>query len=345
MRIIHRLLLVAITISRLTITAPVHAQTIPDLAWRPHRWDAAHGVLFLGKNVMLRRTGRLLRSYRENGSQRGADIDLFKDFPDLQEASVDDFAAGPAGTTLIVAELIYSARLVKHSLLTYDSAGALRAVVDIAPYSAEAITTDEQGNIFVLGEREDAREGDPPYPLLIKYDPSGNILGRAIYSNVFKDGSDAIQFFGFLGPGEGMVSASVMLQGGNLYVYAPDQNEVLICAVDGKIVRRAKLDDVLSNVARADKVHRAAIADVAFLDENHVVLYLTEYVKPDDPQVVDIANMHTAAYWVDLTSKKFKLILEGEPGLNPGFLGISGNQLLTLARGQRGFEIQSHALP
>jgi hypothetical protein len=102
---------------------------------------------------------------------------------------------------------------------------------------------------------------------------------------------------------------------------------------------------VLLNVARADKVHRAAIADVAFLDENHVVLYLTEYVKPDDPQVVDISNMHTAAYWVDLTTKTCKRILQGEPGLNPGFVGISSNRLLTLGRGNRGFKIQSHDLP
>jgi hypothetical protein len=68
-------------------------------------------------------------------------------------------------------------------------------------------------------------------------------------------------------------------------------------------------------------------------------------VKPDDPQVSDIPNMHTAAYWVDLRTKTSKLSLQGEPGLNPGFVGISANQLLTLARGQRGFEIQSRALP
>jgi hypothetical protein len=209
---IRHLLFVAIAISRLTLTAPVHAQTIPnDQAWRPHRWDAAHGVLFLGKDVVLRKTGPPLRSYSSDGSQRGADINLFKDFPDLEKAKVDDFAAGPAGTTVIAAELIYSPRLVNRSLLTYDLAGALRSAVDIAPYWAEAIATDEEGNIFVLGESEDEREGDPPYPLLIEYDPSGNILARAIYSNVFKDGSDAIQFFG---RGEEKVSASVMLEGG-----------------------------------------------------------------------------------------------------------------------------------
>jgi hypothetical protein len=342
MRIIRSLLFVSIAVSLVT-PAPVYAETIPhDQAWMRHRWDAAHGVLFLGKNFVLRKMNPPLRSYNDDGSQHGADINLFKDFPDIQEATVDDFAAGPAGTTFIAAVLIYGPRTVKNVVLTYDSAGYLRAVVDIAPYSAEAITADDQGNVFVLGERSDEREGDAPYPLLIKYDPSGNVVGRALNSDLFKDGSDGIQYFG---RGYERVSASLSLQDGNLYVYAPDENEVLVCAVDGKILRRAKLDDVLLSVARSDKVHRAAIADVGFTDENHVVLYLTEYVGPEEPNVTDISNMHTAAYLVDLTTKKFKLILRGEPGLNPGFVGVSGNSLLTLARGHGGFEIERHDLP
>ena len=342
MRVIRSLLFVATAIS-LVAPAPAHAQAIPsDQVFAPYRWDAARGVLFLRKNFVLRKMNPPLRSYNDDGSQRGADIDLFKDFPDIQEATVDDFAAGPAGTTFIAAVLIYGPRTVKNVVLTYDSAGYLRAVVDIAPYSAEAITADDQGNVFVLGERNDEREGDAPYPLLIKYDPSGNVVGRALNSNLFKDGSDGIQYFG---RGYERVSASVSLQDGNLYVFAPDDNEVLVCTVDGKILRRAKLDDVLLSVARSDKVHRAAIADVGFSDENHVALYLTEYVEPEEPNVTDISNMHTAAYLVDLTTKKFKLILRGEPGLNPGFVGVSGNRLLTLARDKGGFEIQWHDLP
>src|SRR5580693_2638695 len=342
MRVIRSLLFVAIAIN-LVALAPARSQIIPDdQVFGLYRWDAARGVLFFRKNFLLRKMNSPLRSYNDDGSQRGADINLFKDFPDIQEATVDDFAAGLAGTTCIAAELIYGPRTVKNVVLTYDSAGYLRAVVDIAPYSAEAITADDQGNVFVLGERSDEREGDAPHPLLIKYDPSGNVVGRALNSDLFKDGSDGIQYFG---RGYERVSASLSLQDGNLYVYAPDENEVLVCAVDGKILRRAKLDDVLLSVARSDKVHRAAIADVGFTDENHVVLYLTEYVGPEEPNVTDISNMHAAAYVVDLTTRKFKLIPRGEPGLNPAFVGVSGKSLLTLARDKGGFEIQLHDLP
>jgi hypothetical protein len=60
--------------------------------------------------------------------------------------------------------------------------------------------------------------------------------------------------------------------------------------------------------------------------------------------VIDSGNMHTAAYLVDLKTKKFKLILRGEVGLAPAFLGVKGNMLLTLAPGERGFDIQGHSL-
>jgi hypothetical protein len=65
----------------------------------------------------------LLRGYHEDGSRYGADIDLFKDSPDIQKAVVNECAAGPAGTTAIAADLIYGPRQVNHAILIYVSAG------------------------------------------------------------------------------------------------------------------------------------------------------------------------------------------------------------------------------
>jgi|SRR5579862_1631672 len=244
------LLFVALLITSARFAVP-QAQPIPiSPSSYTHRWDAAHGVFFLQKNTLLLKDSPPLRSYNDDATQRSADINLFKDFPDAQRAHVDDFAAGPGGTTIVAAQLIYAPRLVKSVILTYDSTGTLRTIVHPEPYSAEAITVDDEGNMYLLGERTDEREGDPPYPLLIKYDPSGNVLSRAIYSNIFKGGSDAIQSFG---PGEELVSATVALQNGDMYIFAPDEKEVLICSVDGKILRRAMLQNILQAVARADK--------------------------------------------------------------------------------------------
>jgi len=340
MKVIHSLLPAVITLASATVVAQYTPGVFSGAeSSRLHRWDPTHGVLFLRKSFLLQKTSPPLRSYYEDGSQRGAEINLFKDFPDAEKASVSDFAAGPAGTTVIAAVLIYDRRHAKNVILTYDSTGNLRTAFDID--GAEAITTDEQGDIYVLGEGNDPNPGNPPNPLLVKFDPSGRVIGRLLDSSTFKTGSDAIEDFG---PAHEMVSASVMVNDGKLYVYAPSERQVLISALDGKILSRVGLEDVATAIGRADKVHRAAISDVAFVDENHVALYLTEHVDPEEPYTVDYSNMHTAIYLIDLTAKSFKLILRGEPGANPAFVGTKGNKLLTLTSRQQGLDIQAHDL-
>lgn len=342
MGLVRRLLLVIVGFYSTIFAAQVQSQIPPRFGLpQLHRWDTAHGILFMGRNLVLQKTSPPLRAYNEDGLRYGSDINLFKDFPDVEKVVVDDFAAAPAGATLIAATLIYGRRSVKQVLLTYDTAGELRQVVDTAPYSAEAITSDDQGNVYLLGERTDERETDPPYPLLIKYDSSGNIVGRAIDSDIFKSGSSAIEDFG---PGYEIVRASVMVNDGKLYLYAPSERQVLVCSQEGKILRRAALENVAGKIASADGVSRAAISEVAFVDENHVVLYLTEYIRPGEPGVEDYTNMHTAIYLVDLTTKSFKLILRGEPDADPVFLGTRGRQLFTLTMGDKGSEIQTHDL-
>jgi hypothetical protein len=314
-----------------------------EVSWtessRLHRFDATHDVLFFRRGFFLQKSSPPLRSYNEDGTQRGADISLFKDFPDLEKASVDDFAAGPAGTTLIAAELIYGPRHVKNVILTYDSTGDLRAALNIS--SAEAIATDEQGDVYVLGQDNDPSPRNPKHPLLVEFDPSGRIIGSFLDESTFKTGSDAIEDSG---PGHEMVSATVMMSDGKLYIYAPSEKQVVICSLDGKILRRAALDEVAAKIARADKVTRAPISDVGFVDDHQVVLYVTEYVEPDEPNVDNLPKVRTAAYLVDLTTKRFKLILRGKLDLTQAFVGVEGDQVLTLTRTQQGFEIQRHDL-
>lgn len=304
-----------------------------------HRWDPTYGVLFFRRNFLLEKSSPPLRSYNEDGSQRGADINLFKDFPSAEKAGVNDFAAGPAGTTLIAATINYGLRHIKNVILTYDSTGNLRTAIDV--HDVEAITTDEQGNLYVLGEGNDPGPSKPPNPLLVEFDPTGRVIGRFLDSSTFKTGSDALDDFG---PADEMVNASVMVSDGKLFIYAPSERQFLMCSPDGKILRRSWLEDVAMKIGQADKVNRAAISDVAFVDDNHVVLSVTEHVEPEAPNVRDYSNRHTAVYLVDLATEKFNLIVRGEPGLNPAFVGVKGDQVLTLTRSQQGFEIQRHDL-
>jgi hypothetical protein len=306
------------------------------------RWDAAQGVLFFGKHFRVQKDTPL-PSYNADGTQRGADIDLYKDFPRLDHPNIDDFAAGTNGTTIIAVELMFGPKDGKYLILTYDADGKLLSEFDPRPYTANAIAADDEGNIYLLGDSSDETDDGPPYPLLMKYDSSGNVIGRAIPSNVFKSGSDAID--DLFNRGEEPVSSSVALLDGKLFVYAPSEKELLVCSPDGKILRRVNLETVAANIARADKVHHAEIADVAFVDRDHVVLSVMEYLKAGEPNVLDIRNLRTAAYLVDLTTQEFKLILRGEQDLYPAFLGVKENQLITLSRGEQGWEMGAHDLP
>src|ERR1700730_4148792 len=80
-------------------------------------WDSTNQVLFFGYGV---EPAGLVRGY-EGVRQRGADINIFKEFPGLQEVIVDGLTAGPDDTTLIAAILTYEGHHVRRVILTYNS--------------------------------------------------------------------------------------------------------------------------------------------------------------------------------------------------------------------------------
>jgi hypothetical protein len=137
----------------------------------------------------------------------------------------------------------------------------------------------------------------------------------------------------------------VALLDGKLFVYAPSDKELLVRTPDGKILGRTNLGGVAAKIAKADNAHLAKIASVAFVDRDHVVLSLREYLKSGQPNSMDIRNLRTVAYLVDLTTKEFKLILKAEQDLYPAVLGMKGNQFVTLSRSEQGYEMVTHDLP
>ena len=81
-------------------------------------WDSTNQVLFCVKGF----PGSPIRAYTGK-SQRGADIDVFKDFPDLQKYYGTRVTAGPNGTTFIATTLNFGDLNVREVVLTYDSTG------------------------------------------------------------------------------------------------------------------------------------------------------------------------------------------------------------------------------
>lgn len=316
------------------------AQSIPiDELSGPHRWDGAHGVVFLGNGLRLRES-RPIRGYVD-GSLRASPIDIFKDFPHLKKVVADDFAAGPNGSTLVAVVLNFGSvphPELRHVILTYDVSGKLVSALDTEPYYFQAIATDDQGNIFALGNKLDQALGvGNPYPLLVVYDASGAIVREGLMSSVFRTGSRAVD------QSEG-ADPSLMVQDGKVFIYAPQENEILVCLTDGTVVRRMRLDAVLSKIRQTERMSRLRLEGVSFSDENHVVLDVTGPSGPQTPHEIDLAKMHSAAYSLNLTTGKSALILRGERvGWN--FLGAKANQLLMLSPVSGRNSMTSHDLP
>ena len=305
------------------LTLTCAAQSIPvEYLFMPHRWDGAHGVVFFGKGL-ARKENRPIRAYID-GSPRGAPIDIFKDFPNLQKAVVDDFAAAPDGRTLVAVVLIFGARL-RHVILTYDASGKLVSVLDTEPYYFQAIATDDNGNVFALGNKlNEGNERVEPYPLLVVYDATGHVVGAGLSSSVFKNASRAVN------QNEDGVDPSLMVKDGKLFIYAPEENEILVCLPDGTVIRRRRMDDVLLKIQRTEGMTRVRPESVAFVDDNHVMVDVIGHSGPQKAREFDLARMHPAAYLLNLTTGKHKVILRGQMvGWN--FLGVKGNQLLMLS--------------
>lgn len=310
------------------------AQSIPrGVAFRPYRWDAAHEVLFLGVGVITRKGPGLIHSY-ENGVQRGSDIDILKDFPDIEYGVVENISASTAGTTVIAADLISispggnpasnspEGKIARHVILTYDSTGQLRTLWDLNPYYAVAITTDDLGNVYTIGDREDPGLGSTSYPLLVVYDPSGKVISEGLPSNTFKNGgialNDADQF--------GAVSLSLINR--KLYIYAPTENEAVVCSADGAVLNRTPMGAIVQDIARSSGMERASIRHMSFLDSEHAAINLIEYEKNAQSALVTYpAKIHSNVYLVDLRTMKFKFI-DRLPMGNTRFLGIDEQRLI-----------------
>lgn len=147
-------------------------------------WDSTNQVLFFGDGSLA----HLVRAYVDV-NQRGADIDIFKDFPGLQEVYVDSLTAGPDGTTLIAATLNFGNRNLRATILTYGSSGQLLKTWEPAPQYADVIAYSKDDDaVFVLGERDVS--DDPKaldYPLLVEYSRDGRALKNMIPASTLQN--------------------------------------------------------------------------------------------------------------------------------------------------------------
>jgi|HubBroStandDraft_2_1064218.scaffolds.fasta_scaffold12436_3 hypothetical protein len=271
------LLLVAVAITLHSSRAV--AQSLSPTGWP--KWDSTNQVLFFSGSS----PGSVVRAYVDS-RQRGADIDMFKDFPGLQEAYADSITAGPDGSTLVHAILEFGNRNVRELILTYDSAGQLMKSWEPAPQYVEAIAYSKDGDaVFVLGGRD-----LPPgpyahnYPLLIEYDRDGRALKTMAPASLLRDRDDSFNSSGQTGQPVLKVTKD------RIYFYAPANDEVIMCDRDGIVLAYRSFSESIEKISTEDgyhlvQIHQLDIAEngdlVAELllsnDDNHT--YLAEVVR------------------------------------------------------------------
>ncbi len=227
-------------------------------------WDPTNQVLFfVGGSPAYP-----IRAYTD-AHQRGADINIFKDLPGLQEFYGTSLTAGPEGTTLIAAILNFGGHNIRRVILTYDSSSQLLKTWEPAPQYAEVIAYSKDDDaIFVLGDRYVPDGPDAPdYPVLVEYSRDGRVLKNMIPASALKAGNSFIQ------SGEtGQPALRVMKD--HIYFYAPANREAVMCDRNGVVLAYRSISDIVDKISTEDGYHLTQIHHVDFSDDGDIVLEL-----------------------------------------------------------------------
>jgi hypothetical protein len=288
------------------------AQQLHPTGWPA--WDSSNQVLFFSSSS----PGSVVRAYVDV-HQRGADIDIFKDFPGLQEAYVDSVTAGPNGSTLIAATMNFGNRNVREIVLTYDSSGQLVKTWDSAPQYIEAIAYSKDDEaIFVLGTRELPKGPYAPnYPILIEYNLDGRVLKTMVPATTFKDRDDSFHAYSDTG------QPSLKVTKDHIYLYAPTNREVVMCDRDGVVLAYRNFRDAIEKISTEDDYHLVQVHQVDFAENGDLVLEFLLWNDNNNSYLMEVVRLNI----------KTGEALSVHKALNSGrlsFVGMKDDQYLYL---------------
>jgi hypothetical protein len=176
-------------------------------------------------------------------------IDILKDFPRARYVNIDALAAGPGSSVMIACEVNLDSRSFGGDrVLLYDNHSALRMNLIAADYVVSAVTTDEHGNIYLVGAHDGERSSDESYPLLVKYSSAGRIALEALPRSLFADVDDP-SGDGIGEPRHGATRVAVNKEA--IHVYLAPASEMIALSQAGKIRTRMNVSSKLSEFARS----------------------------------------------------------------------------------------------
>jgi hypothetical protein len=283
------------------------------------QWDSTNQVLFFDNCY----PGSVVRAYAD-GHQRGADIDIRKDFPGIQECYVETLTAGPDGTTLIAVVLNFGNDNIQQPILTYDSLGKLLRSWDPAPQYVEAMAySKEDDALFILGGRDLPHGPDAPnYPLLIEYSRDGRALKVMVPAGSLKEGGgDSFHQNGEHG------QPALRITKSQIYFYAPTNREAVIIDRNGVVLAYRSLSDIVEKMGMEDGYHLVQVHAVDFTDDGDVVLELL--LGNDIDYSVDVFRINIKSGEVVPVHKSFN------DGGRLWFVGLKDGQYVYIEKGQR----------
>ena len=281
------------------------------------RWDSTNQILFFDSCSM----GGVVRAYAD-GHQRGADIDIAKDFPGLQDCYVESSTAGPDGTTLIAATLNFGTDAsFRESILTYDSSGKLLKSWDPYPQDVEAIAYSKDDDaLFILGERS-LPDGPyaPNYPLLIEYSRDGSVQKVMLPAGALKNGGNSFHEGGQFG------ETTLRVTKDRVYFYAPTDREAVIADRNGVVLAERSISDIIEKISMEDGYHLVQVHALDFSDDGDIVL---ELLRSND---IDYAR---DVVRINIKSSEAFSVRKALPG-ELWFVGIKDGQYVYIEKGQR----------
>jgi hypothetical protein len=247
------------------------------------QWDSTNQVLFFSSSS----PGSVVRAYVDV-HQRGADIDIFKDFPGLQDAYIDSLTAGPDGSTLIATTLNFGNHNIREMVLTYDSSGQLLKTWNPAPQNADAIAYSKDDDaVFVLGDR-DLPKGPyaPNYPLLIEYTRDGRVLKIMVPAATLLDPRGS--FHNSAGVGQPLLRVTK----DHIYIYAPTNREVVMCDRDGVVLAYRNFSDAIEKISTEDGYHLEQAHQMDFTEDGDLVLELLLWNDDNNNYVMEVVRLN-----------------------------------------------------
>jgi hypothetical protein len=237
------------------------------------RWDEAnHRVLSYQLQTVADQVAVQITAI--DRAQPTIRISVLKDFPGAVESIVVAVASGPDQSVLVACRLKYPSSnhgpsALKELILTYNGAGRLIKVWDVAPYEPTAIASDESGNVYSFGVRVDVfntTHVQPDYGMLVEYSPDGKVLRGMLPASLFPAGIDPSSYSSETGPRVISVSRD------RIYVYAARVSEVFVLDRSGDILKRYSILNFARDLAARNHYAYRELIVAAFDSDGNLYL-------------------------------------------------------------------------